>query len=322
MDQTQRGWAIGSLVLFAVSAIAYVIYAEQSPAGPSGSSFMGLLFGIVGFAFMIFAALLGARKRVPTWRLGRAQAWMRGHLWLGLLSLPMILFHGGFHFGGALTRVLMWLTIIVVVSGVYGAVLQNFVPRMMTHDVPLETIYDEIGNVRKALRMEADKLVESVCGHLGLVKEIDEGQRAGGFTALRPIAASAAPLRTSAGVSAGASAVAMAPEIVLLTEEESKPLRLFYFSDIRAFLEAPAWQRQNLGDPERAKNAFAALRRMMPPVAHPALDDLLDICNETRQLMRQELLHRWLHGWLLVHIPLSLALILLGAVHAVMALRY
>lgn len=27
-------------------------------------------------------------------------------------------------------------------------------------------------------------------------------------------------------------------------------------------------------------------------------------------------------GWLLLHIPLSLALILLGAIHAVMALRY
>jgi hypothetical protein len=271
---------------------------------------------------MIFAALLGARKRVPTWRLGRAQAWMRGHLWLGLLSLPMILFHGGFHFGGPLTRALMWLTIIVVVSGVYGAALQNYVPRMMTRDVPLETIYDEIGNVRKALRMEADKLVESVCGRLGLIKEVDEGQRAGGFTALRPISASAVPLRTSAGVSAGASALAMAPEIVLLTEEESKPLRLFYFSDVRAFLEAPAWQRQRLGDPERANNAFAALRRLTPLVAHPALQDLQDICDETRQLMRQERLHRWLHGWLLVHIPLSLALILLGTVHAVMALRY
>ena len=322
MDQTQRGWAIGSLVLFAVSAVAYVIYAEESPAGPSGGSFMGLVFGITGFSFMIFAALLGARKRVPTWRLGRAQAWMRGHLWLGLLSLPLIFFHGGFHFGGALTSVVMWLSIIVVGSGVYGAVLQNYLPRVMTHDVPLETIYDEIGNVRRALRMEADKLVESVCGRLGLVKEEEEGQRAGGFTALRPIAATAVPLRTSAGVSAGASAVAMAPEIVLLTEEESKPLRLFYFSEMRAFLEAPAWQRQSLGDPERAKNAFAALRRMMPPVAHPALDDLLSICDETRQLMRQERLHRWLHGWLLTHIPLSLALILLGAIHAFMALRY
>jgi len=30
----------------------------------------------------------------------------------------------------------------------------------------------------------------------------------------------------------------------------------------------------------------------------------------------QERMHHWLHGWLLVHIPLSLALILLGAVHA------
>jgi len=322
MDQTQRAWAIGSLVLFAVSAVAYVIYAEESPAGPNGGSFMGLVFGITGFSFMIFAALLGARKRVPTWRLGRAQAWMRGHLWLGLLSLPLIIFHGGFHFGGALTSVVMCLSIIVVGSGVYGAVLQNYLPRVMTHDVPLETIYDEIGNVRRALRMEADKLVESVCGRLGLVKEVDEGQRAGGFTALRPIAASAVPLRTSAGVSAGASAVAMAPEIVLLTEEESKPLRLFYFSEMRAFLEAPAWQRQRLGDPERARNSFAALRRMMPPVAHPALDDLLNICDETRQLMRQERLHRWLHGWLLAHIPLSLALILLGAIHAFMALRY
>jgi hypothetical protein len=322
MDQTQRAWGTASLVIFAVSATAYVVYVSQSPAGPSGGSFMGLVFGGAGFAFMIFAALLGARKRVPTWRLGRAQTWMRGHLWLGLLSLPMILFHGGFHFGGPLTRALMWLTIVVVVSGVYGAALQNYVPRMMTRDVPLETIYDEIENVRKALRTEADNLIESVCGRLGLIKEMDEGQRAGGFTALRPISASAAPLRTSAGVSAGASAVAMAPEIVLLTEEGSQPLRLFYFSDMRAFLEAPAWQRQRLGDPEKANNAFAALRRLTPLVAHPALQDLEDICDETRQLMRQERLHRWLHGWLLVHIPLSLALILLGAVHAVMALRY
>ena len=322
IDQAQRGWAMGSFAFFAISAVAYAIYAAASATGPQGGSFLGLVFGIVGFAFMIFAALLGARKRVPTWRLGRAKAWMRGHLWLGLLSLPMILFHGGFHFGGALTRVLMWLTIITVVSGVYGAILQNYIPTIMTRDVPLETIFDEVGNVRKALRMEADQVMESVCGRLGLVKEIDEGQRAGGFTALRPIAASSVPLRTSAGVSAGASAVAMAPEIVLLTEEESRPLRIFYFSEVRAFLEAPAWQWQCLGDPERAKKAFAAVGRLMPPVAHPALDDLLGICDEARQLMHQERLHRWLHGWLLVHIPLSLALILLGAVHAVMALRY
>src|SRR5580704_10804394 len=164
MDRTQRGWAVASLSIFAVSALAYGAYAERTPAASRGGSTMGLFFGIAGFAFMIFAALLGARKRVPVWRLGRAQAWMRGHLWLGLLSLPLIAFHGGFRFGGTMTQILMWLLIITVGSGVFGAVLQNYVPRLMTTNVPLETIYDEIGNVRKLLRREADHAVESVCG--------------------------------------------------------------------------------------------------------------------------------------------------------------
>ena len=44
--------------------------------------------------------------------------------------------------------------------------------------------------------------------------------------------------------------------------------------------------------------------------------------EEKRQLDRQSRLHKVLHGWLLVHIPLSYALLLLGAVHAVMALRF
>src|SRR6202790_1091907 len=148
IDSTQRTWAIASAIIFAVSLIAYIVYAHNSIQGASGGSAVGLTFGILVFAFMLFAALLGARKRVPVWRLGRAKAWMRGHLWLGALSLPIILFHGGFRFGGALTRVLMWLLIVTVVSGVYGAVLQNYVPRIMTSDVPLETIYAEIGNVR------------------------------------------------------------------------------------------------------------------------------------------------------------------------------
>ncbi len=223
MDKTQRGWALASLAIVALSAFVYVLSVFKAPQGPRSGSVIGLTFGVIGFAFMIFAALLGARKRVPTWRVGRAKAWMRGHLWLGFLALPMILFHGGFHFGGTLTRVLMWLLIITVLSGVLGAALQHYIPRVMTTDVPLETIYDEIGRVRTLLREEADRAIQSICGNLGLSKtSSEEAQRAGGFTALRTIAASAVPLRTSAAVSAGASAaVAAAPEIILLSESVS-----------------------------------------------------------------------------------------------------
>jgi len=324
MDKTQRGWALASVAILGISVVVYVVYSSASPQDARGGSAMGLAFGVIGFAFMIFAALLGARKRVPTWRVGRAQAWMRGHVWLGFLALPFILFHGGFHFGGTLTRVLMWLLIITVLSGVFGAALQHYIPRVMTSDVPLETIYDEIGRVRTLLREEADRAMETVCGNLGLAKSSgEEGLRAGGFTALRGLAASAVPLRTSAAVSAGASAaVAAAPEIILLSEEESAPLRRFYLNEMRPFLERPKLRGQRLNEMAKASSAFAGLRTLLPAAAHASLGDLEDICDEARQLTRQERLHHWLHGWLLLHIPLSLALILLGAVHAVMALRY
>jgi hypothetical protein len=312
IDKTQRGWAIASLILFAVFTAVYAVYATNAPSGPTGGSAFGLAFGVIGLAFMIFAALLGARKRVPTWRIGRAQAWMRGHLWLGLLSLPVILFHGGFHFGGTLTSALMWLLIITVASGVFGAVLQHYVPRVMTTDVKLETIYDEIGNVRKLLREEADRGVEAICGPLGIGKSAsEEVLRAGGLSAARGM-----------GTTSGGVAVAAAAENIVLSEEECAPLRKFYLNEMRPFLEEPKLRGSRLTDADKAHGAFSGLRTLMPQAAQATVQDLEDICDEARQLVRQERLHRLLHGWLLVHIPISLALIFLGAVHAVMALRY
>jgi len=330
IDRAQRGWAIGSLGIFAAALALYLFETWGTERGARGGSAIGLFLGVVGFGFMIFAAALGARKRVPTWRIGRAKAWMKGHLWLGLLSLPLILFHGGFHFGGTLTRVLMWLLIITVMSGVYGAALQHYIPKKMTADALLETIYDEIGNVRGLLAAEATRSVEALCGKFlsksetrDAVDGADDLRRAGGFTALRPIAASAAPLRTSAAVSAGASAaVAPAAEILLLSESESEPLRSFYVLEIQPFLERPKERGLRLSDAGRAASAFAALQTLLPAAANGTLGDLEDICDEARQLLLQERLHQWLHGWLLLHIPVSLALILLGAVHAVMALRW
>lgn len=310
IDRTQRGWGIASLSILAVSAFAYAAFSANAPEGPRGGSVMGLLFGTTGFGFMIFAALLGARKRVPTWRLGRAQAWMRGHLWLGLLSLPIILFHSGFHFGGTLTSVLMWLLIITVASGVFGAALQHYLPNVMTTDVRLETIYDEIGHVRMLLLEEADRDVEALCGQLG-VSQGAKGEiwRAGGFSATRSIAAAK-------------SGTAVATETVVLSEEERAPLRMFYLSEMRPFLMHSKKRGARLGDADKAHGVFSGLQTLMPISTHAALHDLEEICDEARQLARQEQLHLWLHGWLLLHIPLSLALILLGAVHAVMALRY
>ena len=91
---------------------------------------------------------------------------------------------------------------------------------------------------------------------------------------------------------------------------------------MRVYLENPKRRGQRLGVAGKARNAFAGLQTLLPVAAHATLNDLEEICDEPRQFVRQERLHRWLHGWLLVHIPISLAHMVLGAIHAVMALRY
>jgi len=250
-----------TLIALAIGAAVYVLYAVRSPGGPRGGNALGLTFGIAGYALMLFAGLLGARKKVPVWRIGRAQTWMRGHLWLGLLSLPLILFHGGFAFRGPLTALLMLLFVIVVVSGVVGAALQHYLPRIMTKQVPMETIYEEIPRVRAQLREEADQLAE-------------------------------------------------AATLVEVEHDDKIRFREIYIAKIRPHLEQP--------DAE----LLQPLRMAVPVSLHGVLDELEDICEEERQLNRQVRLYHLLHAWLLVHVPLSIVLLVLGGVHAVMALRF
>ena len=68
------------------------------------------------------------------------------------------------------------------------------------------------------------------------------------------------------------------------------------------------------------------LRRSCARSSRPALEaaiaDLESICEEERQLLRQERMHGLLHGWLIVHVPLSFALMALAVVHIVMALAF
>src|SRR5258706_7339438 len=110
--------------------------------------------------------------------------------------------------------------------------------------------------------------------------------------------------------------------MIRLSEDETARFSSLYVDELRPSFETRKQRGQRLGDAQKAASAFVGLRTLLPAAGHAALEDLSDICDEARQLRRQERLHHWLHDWLLLHIPLSLALILLGAVHAAMALRY
>jgi hypothetical protein len=300
IDKSHRSWMIAALVVFGVALAAYVPYALRTR--PRGGSVPGLIYGVAGYGMILFAGLLGARKKVPVWRLGRAHSWMRGHLWFGLLTLPMILFHSGFSFGGPLTSVLMALLLFVFLSGLAGATIQHFVPGMMTSMVPLETIYEQIPRVRDQLRAEADKLVRSLFAPPDPVREPAMA------------AATAGPSRDPGKSDTG--------EMIEMEVAEREYAGAVYRDTILPFLCNPESRGSVLADEGKAGTFFEALRRKMPPATHEVLADLENICEEERQLTRQGRLYLWLHGWLLVHVPLSIALIVLGGIHAVVALRY
>ena len=64
------------------------------------------------------------------------------------------------------------------------------------------------------------------------------------------------------------------------------------------------------------------MRLLLPANLHSTLQELESISEEKRELDLQTRYHRILHGWLLVHIPLSYAVLVLGIIHAVKALSF
>jgi len=194
--------------------------------------------------------------------------------------------------------------VVVFVSGIVGAVLQHFMPKLITQRIPLETIYEQIGQIRVQLADEAATLVSEACAALqGNVSQATEQQ----------LAASA-----SAGTMGGLT-VASGLQV---DREASTELVEFFRREMQPFISQSGSRGLALANRNRAQDMFQQLRLLLPSNLHSTVDDLENICEEKREIDQQARCHRILHGWLLFHIPLSYALLLLGAVHAVMALRY
>ncbi|MCH7590670.1 hypothetical protein IIB34_06505, partial [PVC group bacterium] len=88
---------------------------------------------------------------------------MKAHIWLGLLILPLAILHSGFRWGGMLSATLMVLLLPVYFSGVFGLVMQRFVPQRMIEETPHGTVVSEIERVIESLRREARQVVSTVC---------------------------------------------------------------------------------------------------------------------------------------------------------------
>ncbi len=318
VDRKTTPWFVGTLLAYAAATVAYlmlyghltlfghVLNAPENPRGPHGGSIPGLIYAIVGSALILFALILNVRKRLfRATRIGRAYTWMQAHIWLGTLSYPLILYHAGFKWGGHLTQALMWLFTLVILTGVLGLALQQFIPAMLKREVPRETVIGQIEHVMDRLRAEADTLVSSA--------ERAGVERGSG----RELAAVAASPITPPGVAAATVTIGVEP-----TTRQGLLLRSYYEQQVLPLLDRETTPRLTRAIWDKFNSRFGGVRAEFPQSLHETMDDLLSIVRERAELETQKRLHRILHCWLLVHIPLSYAMVVLAAIHAVYAWRY
>ncbi len=273
--------------LAALALGTYLWLASTTPGGITGGSTVGLWYGAAGSALMIYAGLLAALRRVPAWWwIGSRKVWLRGHIWLGLLSVVLVLCHGGFRWGGPL-EIALWVVLgLVIASGIFGLALQQFLPRMITTRVTAEAPYEQIPHLCQEMRKRANALVEEILG----------GETEASTMNLMD------------------SQIGIAAHIRFLE---------FFGKEVQPFLADRYPPTCLMANALQAESKFAYFRAL-PAFAKvgPKLAMLENLCDERRQLADQEHLHHWLHGWLLLHIPLSLLLLVLGAAHAVVSLYY
>jgi hypothetical protein len=308
-------WMLGTLAAAVGAAFWYASYVRVGSPWPGGGSVPGLVLGIVAGLIILFEFALWPRKtslfRTARW-LGKTQTWMKAHIWLGLLAVPLVLLHSGVSFGGIYTSVLMWLFLIVVGSGVSGLAMQNILPRLLFARVPEETVASQIDEVARQLVEDGRRIVIDVCE--GAEDELaavgGEGIVAG---------------KQRVGVARRVGTVvprSLNPELERPTRAVAPELAAAMLQDVEPYLRTGRSATGILGTASGAKGYFDDLRQKSPAAVQPAIDEIEALCQRRSELTLQARLQFWLQAWLLVHLPLSIALVILLLGHVYLALRF
>lgn len=339
---------LGSIVL-AVTLIAagaswQAWHSHQTDRFPTGSSWPGIVIGSVAAGIILFELLLWPRKWLRRFRLFPTKYWMVAHIWLGLATGPLAYIHSGYRFGGTFSTTLMGLLFFVLLSGIYGWVIQMVLPRWMLGNLPYETITSQIDDVSIQAALNARRMLTVAYGPkpqgLRKLPNLDgfASDMSGAVTVrkgkqeIKAIVIGAVQRRDTKGlhieVDSGNE----------FNEEDGSELWRQYAAVIEPFMlngiplsygEASKNQAQketNLKSPVRTRQKmvdwFSMLRDSCSSSAQPIVNRLEKLTEQRMQYDAQRRAQSWLHGWIAFHASVSVVLGVLLVAHIVLALKY
>lgn len=261
---------------------------SASPRNTVGAKPLGLIFGIIAFLIFLFAAGLGVRKKRRLWPIGNVQLWLKAHIWLTILTIPLILFHCGFHLGGLHTSILFWLYAIVMVSGFYGIFMQHFMPRIMSARLNREWVYEQIPAVRASA-------FESALDYTRLLDDTIKVRSLSTGT------------MTSTMASLDAS-----PQMILD----------FLRNEAMKFLSDASARKTRLAERRTSDEVFKLLRINVTDTYKKQVDSIKMWCDDHRSMAVQEKMHHALHAWLIIHVPVSFVLLVWTIWHIFITFTY
>jgi hypothetical protein len=260
-------WFWGFWIAVGVCLAVYAVNAVVGRTHPS--TVWGLGYGIAAAVLFVSVFAYALRRRTMRFRPGRTWYYLQGHVYGGALFLLFVLMHTGFRAPhGVLTWWLWLLSLWVVGSGLFGVVLQKWIPMLLNSGLSIEVHYDRIPDLTADLRQRAETLATS-CDYA--VREFYR-------KTLAPALA--------------------APQA-----------RLIYYFDITGGAEARAEQ-------------FEYLRALLPDDEQDKLDTLQAMYKTKLEIDAHYTLQKALRTWLYLHVPVSIVLIVLLALHIFAVVYY
>ena len=289
-----------------------------------GGSAAGITCGTAAGLIILFEMGLSPKKwlRRIKW-LGPARYWMAAHLWLGLVSLPLAIAHSGMTLGGWLPATFMVLFLLTILSGIYGWVVQNVLPRWMLKNLPAETIYGQIDHVSRVTVEDAQQLLVVTCGPpesqeaRRFIKEQANGRAEESLPDSKDRKLVIGSTRKQGRTPGGS-----AEKRRLRTSREDNQQIWAAFVELRPFLEHGGKEVSPVSDSSQAERWFRKLRVLCSDNASELIDMLEEMVSQRRQFDTQKTVHRYLHAWIPLHVALSVAVTVLLAAHVWTALKY
>jgi len=345
---------IGSIVLAVALVVGGAIwqawFSQQANRSPTGSSVPGIIIGSVAAGIILFELLLWPRKWLRRFRLFPTKYWMVAHIWLGLATGPLAYIHSGYRLGGTFTMILMGLLFFILLSGIYGWVIQMVLPKWMLGNLPYETITGQIDDVSIQAALNARRMLTVAYGPkpdgLRKLPILDNfaSEMSGavavknGRQEVKAIVIGAVQRRDSktsrneidAGIEFDAAdgrelwrqyAAVIEPfmlrGIALSYGDVSKThASKTQASQNDASFNSPVKTRQKMID------WFSMLRDSHSVTARPIVERLEKLIEQRLQYDAQRRAQSWLHGWIAFHASVSVVLGVLLVAHIVLALKY